>query len=145
MSGKHIFDLMSTLWPICRSITGDGVRETLNKIQSFLPGLKVHEVPTGTKCFDWEIPKEWNIKDAYILNPNGEKIIDFNVSNLHVVNYSIPVNKEIDLEDLQSHLHSIKNQPDAVPYVTSYYKRIGAFVFLIIKGKGLQKGNIKLL
>ena len=145
MSGKHIFDLMSTLWPICRSITGDGVRETLNKIQSFLPGLKVHEVPTGTKCFDWEIPKEWNIKDAYILNPNGEKIIDFNVSNLHVVNYSIPVNKEIDLKDLQSHLHSIKNQPDAIPYVTSYYKENWGFCISHNQRERLRKGKYKVV
>ena len=145
MSGKHIFDLMSTLWPICRSITGDGVRETLNKIQSFLPGLKVHEVPTGTKCFDWEIPKEWNIKDAFILNPNGEKIIDFNVSNLHVVNYSTPVNKEIDLEDLQLHLHSIKNQPDAIPYVTSYYKENWGFCISHNQRERLTKGKYKVV
>src|ERR1700741_2431862 len=87
------------LWPICRSITGNGLRESLNIISEIVP-LKLTEVPTGTKVFDWEIPKEWNITDAYIICPDGKKICDFKINNLHVINYSIPVDKEIEFEEL---------------------------------------------
>ena len=115
--------LMERLWPICRSITGNGVRETMAILREQLPELVVHEVPTGTKCFDWTIPQEWNIRDAYVIAPDGTKVIDFARHNLHVVNYSEPIDREMTLEELQPHLHSLPAQPDAIPYVTSYYKR----------------------
>lgn len=121
--------LCERLFPICRSITGDGFRESLDilKNELDLEDLKNFEIPTGTKCFDWEIPKEWNIRDAYIIAPDGTKICDFKASNLHVVGYSTPVNKEISLEELQDHLYSLPEQPNAIPYITSYYKERWGF------------------
>ena len=92
--GNEIFELIKNLYPICRSITGNGVRETLKILQQKIP-LDINEIPTNTQCFDWEIPKEWNIKDAFIIDPNGKKIVDFKKSNLHVVSYSIPINKKL--------------------------------------------------
>lgn len=119
-TGQKIFALAERLFPICRSITGNGVRETLAIIQEHIP-IKVSEVPTGTKVFDWTVPQEWNIRDAYIKNDKGERIIDFNHSNLHVVSYSSPINKTFSLDELKSHLFSIPENPDWVPYRTSYY------------------------
>lgn len=118
--GEEMWQLMAELYPICRSITGAGVRDTLKKIGEIIP-LKIAEVPTGTKVFDWIIPREWNIKDAYIKNSRGETILDFNDSNLHVLNYSVPVNKIVSLEELRPHLYTIPEHPDWIPYHTSYY------------------------
>ena len=120
---EHYFD---RLWPICRSITGDGLRKSLEIIQEIIP-LKLYEIPSGTQCFDWEIPKEWNIINAYILTPEGDKICDFQLNNLNVVNYSIPVEKEIGFIELKNHLHFIVDQPDLVPYITSYYEENWGF------------------
>jgi aminopeptidase-like protein len=114
------------LWPIARSITGNGVRESLSILSEIYP-LNVHEVPSGTKVFDWEIPREWNITDAYIVTPDKKKICRFRENNLHVVGYSIPVNKEVSWEDLEPRLHSLPDQPDAIPYITSYYKEDWGF------------------
>ncbi|HZB14439.1 MAG TPA: DUF4910 domain-containing protein, partial [Chryseolinea sp.] len=111
---------------ICRSITGNGVRETLKIIQGLLP-VQVHEVPSGTKVFDWEVPKEWNIKSAYIKNSNGKKVLDFANCNLHVLNYSVPVHKKVSLQELQSHLFYLQDHPDWIPYRTSYYKEDWGF------------------
>ncbi|HET9486129.1 MAG TPA: DUF4910 domain-containing protein, partial [Chryseosolibacter sp.] len=118
--GTQMHQLIVDLYPICRSITGSGTVETLKYIQKIIP-LSIYKIPTGTKVFDWEIPKEWNIKDAYIKNSKGEKIVDFSNSNLHVLNYSIPVRKHVSLEDLKKHLHSLPEYPDWIPYRTSYY------------------------
>jgi aminopeptidase-like protein len=126
-SGQRTYSLMQRLWPICRSITGDGVRETLKIIQKLLPEMVIHEVATGTKCFDWVIPKEWNIRDAYVKGPDGTKLIDFQNTNLHLVSYSVPVDEVMDLDKLQTHLHSVPDQPDVIPYVTSYYKENWGF------------------
>ncbi len=126
-AGQEMFDMMRRLWPICRSITGDGVRQTLAILRERLPEIVVHEVPTGTRCFDWVIPKEWSIRDAYIVGTDGSKVLDFADTNLHVVSYSVPVDMEIDLDELQTHLHSLPAQPEAVPYVTSYYKEAWGF------------------
>jgi aminopeptidase-like protein len=125
--GKKMHNLMRELWPYCRSITGDGVRKTLEVLKVTLPNLNIVEVPTGSKCFDWIIPKEWVIRQAYILDSKGIKILDFNQNNLHVVSYSSAVNETISLNELQNHLYSLPNQPDAIPYVTSYYKDTWGF------------------
>ena len=114
-------DLATRLFPIPRSLAGDGVRETLAIIAEYLPGLRMHEVPSGTKVLDWTIPDEWHIRGAYLDAPDGTRIIDFADCNLHVMSYSTPVDAYMSLEDLQPHLHSDPELPDAIPYVTSYY------------------------
>ncbi len=124
--GQKLYQLICDLYPICRSITGNGFRESLKIIQQHIP-IKIHEVPTGTQVFDWTVPKEWNIKDAYIKNSQGEKIVDFANSNLHVLNYSIPVNKTVSLPELKEHLFTIPESPDWIPYRTSYYQEMWGF------------------
>ncbi|MCB0761543.1 MAG: DUF4910 domain-containing protein [Flavobacteriales bacterium] len=108
------------LWPICRSVTGNGLRESLHILRELVP-MELVEVPTGTTCFDWTVPREWNIRDAWIETPDGRRIAQFKEHNLHIVNYSIPVNAEMDFEELDKHLHTIPELPDAIPYITSYY------------------------
>jgi aminopeptidase-like protein len=118
--------LIRRLYPICRSITGNGVRETLKILREYIP-LTIHEVPSGTPVFDWTVPKEWNITDAYIKNSKGEKLVDFQKSNLHVLNYSMPVHTKISLKDLKQHLYSVPEHPNWIPYRTSYYKENWGF------------------
>ncbi len=120
--GHAMYALAKRLFPICRSITGNGFRRSLEIIAEYIPGLKVFEVPSGTQVFDWTVPKEWNIRDAYVIDPSGKKIIDFKNSNLHVMGYSTPVDQKMSLDALQGHLYSLPEQPDAIPYITSYYK-----------------------
>ena len=131
--GQDIYSFCKSIFYINRSLTGNGVRETLNIIKNKLPTLIIHEVPTGTKCFDWEVPMEWNINDAYVKNKAGKKIIDFNKNNISVLGYSSPVKKEINLKELTSHLFSLPEQPTAIPYITSYYKENWGFVFQKMK------------
>ena len=138
--GKEIYQLINKLYPICRSITGDGLRETLRIIKSYIP-LEIQEVATGTKVFDWTVPKEWDIRDAYIKNEKGEKIVDFAESNLHVVNYSIPVKKKISLTELKEHLFTIPDYPDWIPYRTSYYKESWGFCLSHKKYSELNDGE----
>lgn len=123
----NIFELVKRLYPICRSITGDGVRQTLAIIQGELPDLRVVEVPSGTQVFDWTIPDEWNVAGARLVDPDGRTIVDFAEHNLHLVGYSEPVDRLVPLEELQEHLYSRPDFPDAIPYVTSYYKRWWGF------------------
>lgn len=111
---------MELLYPICRSITGAGVRATLAAIREHVP-IELHEVPTGTPVFDWIVPREWNIRDAYVQNSRGEKIIDFKRSNLHVLNYGVPIRTTCSLRELRAHLFTLPEHPDWIPYVTSYY------------------------
>ena len=124
--GTEMHDIMVKLYPICRSITGDGVRKTLDIISEQIP-LEKHEIPTGTEVFDWTVPKEWNVKDAYVKKSNGEKIIDFQKSNLHVLNYSVPVHKTVSLSELKDHLFTLPDQPALIPYRTSYYSENWGF------------------
>jgi aminopeptidase-like protein len=124
--GHQLYQLLVRLFPICRSITGNGVRQTLQILSDHIP-LLIHEVPTGTNVFDWTVPKEWNIRDAFIEDEDGNKIVDFKSNNLHVVGYSIPVDQWLSLSDLQGYLHSLEDQPNAIPYVTTYYKEQWGF------------------
>lgn len=119
--GPAMHDLVRELYPICRSITGDGVRLTLARLGRDIP-LTVHEVPSGTRVFDWTVPPEWNIRDAWVKNSRGERIIDFRRHNLHVVSYSVPVRARMPLAQLRPHLHSLPAWPDLIPYRTSYYQ-----------------------
>lgn len=137
-AGKEMFQIMSELYPICRSITGNGVRESLNILKKHIP-LTIHEVPSGTKVFDWTVPKEWNIRDAYIKNSKGEKIVDFRKSNLHILNYSIPVNRKISLQELKGHLLTIPEHPEWIPYRTSYYKETWGFCLSHNQFLGLEE------
>lgn len=143
--GDSIYGLLEELFPICRSITGDGLRETLKILKRELPDLELFEVPTGTKAFDWEVPREWNIRDAYVIDPQGDKIIDFQDSNLHVVSYSIPVDNTVSLEELQEHLYSLPEQPEAIPYITSYYKERWGFCITHNQRETLQDGDYQVM
>jgi aminopeptidase-like protein len=118
--GRDIYALAAEIYPICRSITGNGVRATLRELSAHVP-LRVHEVSTGTAAFDWTVPREWNIRDAYIRDARGNKIVDFAASNLHVMSYSTPVRARMPLAELKKHLYSLPEQPDLIPYRTSYY------------------------
>ncbi len=143
MTGEKIFALAQKLYPINRSLTGDGVRETLKIISDLLPNLIIHEIPSGTRAFDWTVPKEWKINDAYIIDPEGKKIVDFKKSNLHVIGYSAPVDLEIDLEELDKHLYSLSELPDAIPYITSYYNEKWGFCMSHNQRQGLKPGKYK--
>lgn len=120
------FDLMRELYPLCRSITGDGVRRTLDLLHTWAP-LERSEVPSGTAVYDWEVPKEWNIRDAYVADSRGRRVIDFRALNLHVMSYSTPVRAQMTRHELEPHLHSLPEQPDLVPYRTSYYRENWGF------------------
>jgi aminopeptidase-like protein len=124
--GREMHQLISELFPICRSITGNGVRETLRILGDHIP-LTIQEVPTGTKVFDWTVPKEWNIANAYVKNLRGEKVVDFRKCNLHVLNYSVPVHRRVSLDELRKHTYSIPEHLDWIPYRTSYYKEQWGF------------------
>ena len=124
--GEAMYELVRELYPVCRSITGDGVRETLRRVGKLIP-LTVREVPTGTQVFDWTVPKEWNIRDAYVKNAEGAKVIDFRKSNLHILNYSVPVRARVSLAELREHLYTLPDQPDWIPYKTSYYQERWGF------------------
>ncbi len=118
--------LIAELYPICRSITGEGIRATLRRVQQLIP-LTLHEVPTGTPVFDWVVPKEWQVCEAWVKNSAGEKVIDFRQHNLHLLNYSIPVQRTMPLAELKPQLFSLPDQPDLIPYRTSYYRETWGF------------------
>jgi len=141
--GNKMHGLAKSLFPICRSITGDGVRDSLKIISEHIP-IKIKEVASGTKVFDWTVPKEWNINDAFVEDKNGKKIIDFRKNNLHVVGYSSPIDKWVDLSILQKHLHSLPDQPNAIPYVTSYYNENWGFCISHNDRKKLKDGKYRI-
>jgi aminopeptidase-like protein len=141
-SAEAMMPLMRRLWPICRSITGPGLRESLDILSEFLP-LERCATPSGQRVFDWEVPAEWIIRDAYVADSSGNRVIDFRISNLHVVQYSEPVDIELDLEGLQPRLHSLPDQPDAIPYLTSYYKRSWGFCLSDRERRALKSGRYR--
>ncbi|HKW94438.1 MAG TPA: DUF4910 domain-containing protein [Methylomirabilota bacterium] len=118
--------VVADLYPLCRSITGEGLRETLRYVRRTVP-IDIHEVPSGTQVLDWTVPDEWNIRDAYVAHADGQRVLDFRRSNLHVVSYSVPIRARMPLSDLRPHLHTLPDSPDAVPYRTSYYRRTWGF------------------
>ena len=138
--GTEMYDLIVRLYPICRSITGNGLRETLRIVGEHIP-LTIHEVPTGTAVFDWTIPKEWNIRGAHIRRASGETVVDFRDSNLHVVNYSAPIRQRMSLADLRPHLFTLPDHPDWIPYRTTYYKEDWGFCISHAQLRKLQGGE----
>ena len=138
--GKEMYKWGVDLFPLCRSITGNGVRKTFDYLKEIIPDLETHEVPSGTKVLDWEVPLEWNVRDAYVTAPNGEKIIDFKESNLHLLNYSLPFTGQVSYEELNEHLYSLPDQPNAIPYVTSYYNPKWGFCIEHARREQLEKG-----
>ena len=148
--------LMQEIYPICRSLTGDGVRHTLDLVEQVVP-LERTEVPSGTPVFDWEIPREWNIRDAYIADGRGRRLVDFRAHNLHVVSYSVPVRRSLTFEELRPHLYSLPEHPDWIPYRTSYYRehwgfclrhrdleQLGAGPFEVVIDSTLAAGSLTL-
>ena len=142
--GTDMYRLIEELYPICRSITGNGVRETLTAVSRHIP-LEVSEVPSGSPVFDWTVPKEWNIRDAYIKNSRGERVVDFRRSNLHVLNYSVPVNRRMTLTELRPHLFTLPEQPDWVPYRTSYYSETWGFCLSHNQLLALEEGEYEVV
>jgi aminopeptidase-like protein len=140
LDGDGMHALMGELFPIGRSITGQGVRETLSRLVQHVP-LKVHEVESGTQCFDWVVPDEWNVSEAWIADENGQRVVDFADSNLHLVSYSVPIDAVMSLEELRPHLHTLPSQPNAIPYRTSYYKQDWGFCLSEHTARQLKDGR----
>jgi aminopeptidase-like protein len=138
--GTEMRQLVAALYPICRSITGEGFRKSLRILEQHIP-LQFHEIPTGTPVFDWSIPKEWNIRDAYIMDSRGAKVIDFQRSSLHILNYSIPFHGKMSLAELKKHLYTLPEQPDLIPYRTSYYSEKWGFCLSHNRLAELEEGE----
>jgi len=141
--GNYCHGLAQKLLPICRSITGQGIRDTLACIQEKLPELRIHAVSSGTQAFDWTVPNEWNIYDGYIMDAHGQRIVDFNENNLHVLGYSVPVDRLLSLDELNQHLYSLPEQPNAIPYMTSYYAPRWGFCLSDAQRKNLKPGEYR--
>jgi len=141
-AGEELYKLVAELYPICRSITGDGVRRTLEIVDREVGGgLEVTEVPTGTEVLDWTVPREWNVRDAWVADPSGRKVIDFQASNLHLVSCSVPVRATVPLAELREHLFTLPDQPDRVPYRTAYYAERWGFCASQRVVDGLAEGD----
>ena len=139
--GQKIYDIAKEIFPICRSLSGKGVRQTFEVLIKYAEDLNVFEVPTGTKAFDWTVPKEWEINEAFIEDEAGRHIIDFKENNLHVMGYSTPVDEWVDLDELKKHIYTQEDQPDAIPYITSYYKERYGFCMSENMKKALKQGR----
>jgi aminopeptidase-like protein len=139
-AGRSAYELIAELYPICRSITGNGLRRTLDIIGKRLP-LERHEVPTGTPVFDWTVPREWNVSDAWVADASGRRVVDFQRSSLHVVNYSAPIRTRMSLEELRPHLHTLPEYPDWTPYRTSYYREAWGFCLAEREYRALADGE----
>ncbi len=139
-AGTPLHEFAAELYPICRSITGDGLRQTLKAIQRHIP-LQIFEVPSGTAVFDWTVPKEWNIRDAYIKHSSGQRVVDFQKCNLHVLNYSVPFHATLPLSEIRPHLFTLPAHPDWIPYRTSYYKEDWGFCLSHNQLGSLPEGN----
>lgn len=140
-AGRQAYAFAESAFPICRSITGDGVRATLDLARDVLPDLEVHEVPSGEPVLDWTVPKEWNVREAWVKGPDGKKVVDFADHNLHLLNYCAPVHKKVELEELQKHLFSLPEQPGLIPYRTSYWQENWAFCMRDTDRRALQPGS----
>ena len=138
--GEELYRFLAPLFPLCRSITGAGLRATLGVIQREIP-IAIHEVPTGARVFDWEVPKEWSMREAWIKGPDGRTVVDFKDSNLHVLNYSAPVRARVSLATLKEHVHTLPDRPHAVPYRTSYYKETWGFCMRHDELEALPEGE----
>ena len=139
---RALYDFAARLYPICRSITGAGVRQTLGLIRARIP-LQIHEVPTGTRVFDWRVPEEWNVEDAAVLDPDGRRVVDFQAHNLHLVGYSEPIRTSMSLEELSPRLHVLPEHPDWIPYRTSYYSRSWGFCMRARERAALRPGRYR--
>ncbi len=140
--GERMYKFAGDLFPICRSITGEGVVKTLSMISDYISAkMTIHQVPSGTQVFDWTVPKEWKIRQAYIEDEQKSKIIDFQKNNLHVMGYSAPVDKWVDLDELKKYIYTQKDQPDVIPYVTSYYKERFGFCMSENQKNSLKEGR----
>lgn len=140
--GEAIYGLAADIYPLCRSITGDGVRETLRRLDRHVP-LVVHEVPTGTRVFDWTVPREWTLRDAYIETEAGRRVLDMRDSNLHVLSYSLPVDVTLPLSELKRHIHTLPDQPELIPYRTSYYDEQWGFCMEHRRLQALPEGSYR--
>ncbi|MEM6800061.1 MAG: DUF4910 domain-containing protein [Bacteroidota bacterium] len=138
--GEQMHQLAQQLYPICRSITGNGVRQSLKILQEHIP-LKIFEVPSGKAVFDWTVPKEWNIREAWIKDKKGKKIVDFSDHSLHILNYSVPIHQKMSLQELKGHLFSLPDQPDLIPYRTSYYRENWGFCLTHTQLESLEDGE----
>lgn len=141
LDGQTMHAIARQLWPLHRSLTGDGTRKTLQILHEYLPGLQIHEVPSGKRVFDWIIPHEWAIRGARLANSDGEVVIDYTENNLHVLGYSTPIDVTLELAELEEHLHSIPGQPNAIPYVTSYYNHRWGFCLTDDTRQSLKPGT----
>lgn len=141
MQGESMYALAEELFPICRSIMGDGVRKTFDILKRYCPDIRLYEVPTGTAVFDWTVPKEWNIRGGYLADASGSHVVDFEDSNLHILGYSAPIDMELSLEELQEHLYTLPYQPELIPYTTSYYRERWGFCMTQKQKDKLKSGT----